>query len=240
MASMLVADYILDRLRQWDVKHVFGSGDGINGIVGAFGRSGSLSGTLATMGPAVPYAIGAKFGCPERPAIALAGDGAMQMNGLAELITIKRYWEQWADPRLIVAVLRNDDLNQVTWELRAMGGSPKFTESQMLPDISYSGFAESIGLQGIYVDDPSQIGEAWERALSANRPTVLDVRVDPDVPPIPPHATFAQAKQSRRRSSCPDGRSRRERPWRISVLEPRTPHPSSCTSRTMERASPSS
>lgn len=157
---------------------------------------GSLSGTLATMGPAVPYAIGAKFGCPERPAIALAGDGAMQMNGLAELITIRRYWEEWADPRLIVAVLHNDDLNQVTWELRAMGGTPKFTESQTLPDISYSDFAESIGLQGIYVDDPSRIGEAWERALAANRPTVLDVRVDPDVPPIPPHATFAQAKQS--------------------------------------------
>lgn len=157
---------------------------------------GSLSGTLATMGPAVPYGIGAKFGCPDRPVIALAGDGAMQMNGLAELITIKRYWEQWEDPRLIVAVLHNDDLNQVTWELRAMGGAPTFSESQRLPDISYSDFAESLGLQGIYVDDPSRIGEAWDRALAANRPTVLDVRVDPDVPPIPPHATFAQAKAS--------------------------------------------
>lgn len=157
---------------------------------------GSLSGTLATMGPAVPYAIGAKFGLSDRPVIAFAGDGAMQMNGLAELITIKHYWQEWADPRLIVAVLHNNDLNQVTWEMRAMGGDPKFAVSQTLPEVSYAAFAEDLGLQGIYVDDPERLGQAWDRALSANRPTVLDVRVDPDIPPIPPHATFEQAKQS--------------------------------------------
>ena len=132
---------------------------------------GSLSGNLATMGPGVPYGIGAKFGCPDRPVIVFAGDGAMQMNGLAELITVKRYWETWADPRLVVAVLHNDDLNQVTWEMRAMAGAPKFVESQSLPDVDYAGFAASLGLQGIAVDKPDDVGPAWERALAADRPT---------------------------------------------------------------------
>jgi pyruvate dehydrogenase (quinone) len=157
---------------------------------------GSLSGTLATMGPGVPYGIGAKFGHPERPVIVFAGDGAMQMNGLAELITIKHYWEQWSDPRLIVAVLHNNDLNQVTWEMRAMEGAPKFVESQQLPDVDYAGFARSLGLNAIAVDDPAQLGAAWDQALTATRPTVLDVRTDPSIPPIPPHATFQQAKDA--------------------------------------------
>ncbi|MFD1213300.1 thiamine pyrophosphate-requiring protein [Arthrobacter sp. GCM10027362] len=154
---------------------------------------GSLSGNLATMGPGVPYAIGAKFGHPDRPAIAFAGDGAMQMNGLAELITVQRYWRNWADPRLIVAILHNNDLNQVTWEMRAMGGAPSFHESQTLPDVDYAGFASSLGLQGITVDNPDDLGPAWEKALGADRPAVLDVRTDPDIPPIPPHATLEQA-----------------------------------------------
>ena len=166
----------------------------------ATGRSGLVlragPGNLATMGPGVPYGIGAKFACPGRPVIVFAGDGAMQMNGLAELITIKRYWPEWADPRLIVAVLHNDDLNQVTWEMRAMEGAPKFTESQTLPSVDYAAFAESLGLQAIHVDKPAEIGPAWEAALAAARPTVLDVRTDPDVPPIPPHATFEQAKNA--------------------------------------------
>lgn len=157
---------------------------------------GSLSGTLATMGPGVPYAIGAKFAHPDRPAIAMVGDGAMQMNGMAELITIKRYWQEWADPRLIVCVLHNNDLNQVTWEIRATEGAPKFIESQNLPEVSYADFASSIGLGAVTVRSPENLGAAWDEALSAERPTVLDVYVDPDMPPIPPHATFEQAKDS--------------------------------------------
>jgi len=157
------------------------------------GVRGSLSGNLATMGPGVPYAIGAKFGHPDRPVIAFAGDGAMQMNGLAELITIKHYWSEWADPRLVVAILHNNDLNQVTWEMRAMGGVPAFRESQALPDVDYAGFASSLGLEGITVENPDDIGPAWEKALGADRPAVLDVRTDPDIPPIPPHATLEQA-----------------------------------------------
>ena len=155
---------------------------------------GSLSGTLATMGAAVPYAIGAKFAWPDRPAIALAGDGAMQMNGLAELITIRRYAGLWSDPRLVVCVLHNNDLNQVTWELRAMGGAPKFEESQVLPDVSYADLARSIGLAAIEVSTPEDVGPAWDEALAAHRPMVLDVHCDPEIPPIPPHATWDQIK----------------------------------------------
>jgi pyruvate dehydrogenase (quinone) len=160
------------------------------------GMRGSLSGNLATMGPGVPYAIGAKFAHPDRPAVAIVGDGAMQMNGMAELITVARYWQEWPDPRLVVAVVHNNDLNQVTWEMRAMAGSPKFVESQTIPDISYAEVARTFGLGALEVDDPDEIGPAWDRALSAGRPMVLDVHCDPDVPPIPPHADWSQVKST--------------------------------------------
>lgn len=153
---------------------------------------GSLSGTLATMGPGVPYVIGAKFAHPDRPAIAIVGDGAMQMNGLAELITVAKYWQEWQDPRLIVAVLNNQDLNQVTWEMRAMSGAPQFLPSQALPDVPYADFARSIGLDGVRVEKPADVESAWHRALGADRPFVIDFRTDPAVPPIPPHATLDQ------------------------------------------------
>ncbi|MBW0013166.1 thiamine pyrophosphate-requiring protein [Mycobacterium sp.] len=157
---------------------------------------GSLSGNLATMGPGVPYGIGAKFAHPERPVIVFEGDGAMQMNDMAELITIKRYWQEWADPRLIVAILHNNDLNQVTWEMRALAGSAKFAESQNLPDVDYAAFAAGLGLNAMAVKDPDELADAWRKALSADRPTVLDVYTDPDMPPIPPHATWDQFKSA--------------------------------------------
>ena len=147
------------------------------------------------MGPGVPYAIGAKFAHPDRPVIAMVGDGAMQMNGLAELLTIRRYRDLWPDPRLIVCVFHNNDLNQVTWELRAMGGSPKFLESQSLPDVSYADIARTMGLHAVAVDTEEAIGAAWEQALAADGPTVLDIRCDPEMPPIPPHATYEQGKE---------------------------------------------
>ncbi len=158
------------------------------------GMRGSLSGTLATMGPGVPYAIGAKFAHPDRPVIALVGDGAMQMNGMAELLTILRYRSQWSDPRLVVCVFHNNDLNQVTWELRAMGGAPKFVDSQSLPDVSYADIACTMGLNGIAVTDGDSVGDAWDQALASDVPTVLDIHCDPEVPPIPPHATYEQIK----------------------------------------------
>jgi pyruvate dehydrogenase (quinone) len=158
------------------------------------GMRGSVSGTLATMGCAVPYAIGAKFAHPSRPVIALVGDGAMQMNGLAELLTIRRYQDLWPDKRLIICVFHNNDLNQVTWELRAMGGAPKFEESQSLPEVSYADVAQSMGLQAISVDTDDAVAGAWEAALSAEGPVLLDITCDPEVPPIPPHATYEQMK----------------------------------------------
>jgi pyruvate dehydrogenase (quinone) len=158
------------------------------------GMMASLSGTLATMGAGVPYAIAAKFAHPERPSIALVGDGAMQMNGMAELITVAKYRHQWPDQRLIFMVLNNSDLNQVTWEQRVMNGDPKFEGSQSLPAVDYARFAELIGLRGIRVEDPAAVGAAWDDALASDKPTVLDVVTDPEVPPLPPHITLEQAK----------------------------------------------
>ena len=158
------------------------------------GQRATLSGGLACMGAAVPYAIAAKFAHPERPVVALVGDGAMQMNNMAELITIQKYWQQWTDSRLIVCVFNNQDLNQVTWEQRVMEGNPRFEATQQLPDVKYAEFAESLGLVGIYVDNPEQLASAWQRALSADRPVLLEVKTDPEVAPLPPHITFKQAK----------------------------------------------
>jgi pyruvate dehydrogenase (quinone) len=158
------------------------------------GMMASLSGTLASMGCGVPYAVGAKFAHPTRPVIALVGDGAMQMNGINELITIAKYRAQWPDQRLIVLVLNNRDLNQVTWEQRAMSGDPKFVGSQELPDFPYARYAELVGLRGIRVDNPGQVASAWEEALGADRPVVYEAITDPEVPPLPPHITLEQAR----------------------------------------------
>jgi pyruvate dehydrogenase (quinone) len=158
------------------------------------GMMASLSGTLATMGPGVPYAIAAKFAHPTRPVIALVGDGAMQMNGINELITIAKYRHRWSDQRLVILVLNNRDLNQVTWEQRAMSGEPKFEGSQDLPDFPYAAYAEMLGLKGIRVDQPDRVAPAWDEALAADRPVVLEAVTDPEVPPLPPHITLEQAK----------------------------------------------
>ncbi|WP_086564399.1 thiamine pyrophosphate-requiring protein [Streptomyces africanus] len=156
------------------------------------GMRGSLSGTLATMGCGVPYVIGAKFAHPDRPAIALVGDGAMQMNGMAELITAAKYRHQWEDPRLVIAVWNNQDLNQVTWEMRAMEGAPQFLPSQSIPDVQYAAFARSLGLTGIRVEKPEDVEAGWRAALEADGPAVVEFLTDPAVPPIPPHATWEQ------------------------------------------------
>ncbi len=158
------------------------------------GQRGSVSGGLASMGAAVPYAIAAKFAHPTRPVVALVGDGAMQMNNMAELITIQKYWRRWADPRLVVCVFNNGDLNEVTWEQRVMEGNPRFATTQDLPDVPYTRFAEMLGLGGVFVDAPDALGPAWDAALAADRPTVIEVKCDPNVAPFPPHLTFEQAK----------------------------------------------
>ncbi len=158
------------------------------------GMMASLSGNLATMCPGMPYAIAAKFAHPGRPVIAMVGDGAMQMLGNDGLVTVAKYWKKWSDPRLIVLVLNNHDLNQVTWEQRVMSGDPKFAASQDIPEMSYARYAQLLGLEGIEVETPGEIAGAWDKALHADRPVVVDAHTDPDVPPLPPHITFEQAK----------------------------------------------
>src|ERR1051326_8652752 len=159
------------------------------------GMMASLSGNLATMGPGVPYAIAAKFAFPERVVIATVGDGAMLMNGINEVITIAHYWKKWSDPRLIIMVLANRDLNQVTWEERVMAGDPRYPCSQTVPQFEFARYAQMLGLIVIRVDKPEQIADAWDQALSATRPVILEVITDPEVPTLPPHITFDEAKK---------------------------------------------
>jgi pyruvate dehydrogenase (quinone) len=158
------------------------------------GMQGSVSGSLASVGAAVPYAISAKFAHPDRVSICFTGDGAMQMNGLNELITVEKYWKNWSDPHIIFIVLNNRDLNQVTWELRIEGGDPKIPITQDIPDFPYATFADSVGLKGIRVDKPEDVGPALDEAFASRRPVVLDVYTDPNVPTLPPHITLQQAK----------------------------------------------
>jgi pyruvate dehydrogenase (quinone) len=158
------------------------------------GMDAALSGTLATMGPAVPYALAAKLAHPDRPVIAALGDGAMQMLGINALIDLARYRDRWSNQQLVVLVLRNDDLNQVTWEQRVMNGDPKLEASQVLPSFPYAEYARLVGLHGVRVDRPEDVGPGWDEALSAGRPAVLEVLTDPEVPPLPPHIRFEQAR----------------------------------------------
>ena len=160
------------------------------------GMKSALSGTLATMCPAIPYALAAKFAFPDRPVIATIGDGAFQMLGVNAMIDLARYSERWINKQCIVLVLHNDDLNQVTWEQRVMSGDPKLEVSQVLPDFPYARYAELLGLKGIRVDRPEQVGPAWDEALAhTGGPVLIEAITDPEVPPLPPHIQFEQAKK---------------------------------------------
>jgi pyruvate dehydrogenase (quinone) len=159
------------------------------------GMRSALSGTLATMCPSIPYALAAKFAYPDRPVIACLGDGAMQMLGINALIDIARYHERWANRQLVVLVLNNRDLNQVTWEQRVLAGDPKLEASQVLPDFPYAHYAELLGLRGIRVDSPDQVADAWDEAFASDRPVLYEAITDPEVPPLPPHIKLEQAKK---------------------------------------------
>ncbi|BEL04152.1 thiamine pyrophosphate-requiring protein [Actinoplanes sichuanensis] len=153
-----------------------------------------LSSTLASMGCGVPYGIAAKLSAPHSPVVVLTGDGAMQMSGLAELVTVAARWRQWADPRFVVCVLNNRDLAEVSWEQREAEGEPRFAESQELPDLPYAGYAELLGLRGVRVTSAGEMEQAWEAALAADRPFVIDAVVDPSVPLLPPGQPFENVK----------------------------------------------
>ena len=156
------------------------------------GMLSSMSGKLATMGSGMPYALAAKLAWPDRPVLAIVGDGAMQMNGNAELITLKQYWRRWKNPCFVVMVLANHDLNQVTWEQRALAGDPKFAAAQDVEDFPYARYAEMLGFKGIRVDDPERIAGAWDEAFASDCPVLIEFIGDPDVPPLPPHISWAQ------------------------------------------------
>ena len=158
------------------------------------GMRGSLSGNLATMAAAVPYAIAAKFAYPDRVPVALTGDGAVQMLGINEFITVAKYWKEWSDPRLVFIVLNNQDLNQVSWEMRVEEGNPKLPLTQSIPDFAFDTFAQTIGLRGIRVNTPEELGPALDEALSANCPVVMNVYTDPNVETLPPHISIEQAR----------------------------------------------
>ena len=158
------------------------------------GMKGSLSGGLASLGAGTPYAVAAKFAFPERTVIAFMGDGAMQMNGMNVMITVAKYWREWVSPKFIVLVLNNRDLNQVTWEERVQIGAGKTESTQAIPDLPYHKYAELLGLKGIFVSDPDHVGMAWEEALNADRPVILEAYTDPNVPPLPPHITFKDSR----------------------------------------------
>jgi pyruvate dehydrogenase (quinone) len=158
------------------------------------GMMASLSGNLATMGPALPYAAAAKLAHPDRPVIAAIGDGAMEMLGNSVLVTLAAHYKEWQDPRLVVLVLNNGDLNMVTWEQRVMVGNPRYAPSQNVPPFPYAHYADLLGLRGIEVSNPDEIGGALEQALLADRPVVVECHTDPEVPPLPPHIDFKQAK----------------------------------------------
>jgi pyruvate dehydrogenase (quinone) len=157
------------------------------------GMKAALSGTLATMCPAIPYAVGAKFAFPDRPVIACLGDGAMQMLGINALIDVARYSDRWSNRQTIILVLHNDDLNQVTWEQRVMSGDAKLEVSQVLPDFPYARYAELLGIRGIRLDSPDAVGDAWDEAFADGGPVVIEAITDPEVPPLPPHIRFEQA-----------------------------------------------
>ncbi|GAA4778841.1 thiamine pyrophosphate-requiring protein [Actinomycetospora chlora] len=159
---------------------------------------GTLSGTLLSMGGGMPYAIAAKNAHPDRPVVALIGDGAMQMNGVNELITVARYRHRWSDPRFVVLVLSNDDLSYVSWETRGMLGEAPDPQSQAIPDVPYAQWAMLLGLDGIELREREHIGAVWDRALAADRPFVVDAKVDKDVPLVPPHVTIQQALNTAR------------------------------------------
>ncbi len=158
----------------------------------------SLSGTLATMVPGVPYAISAKFAYPERPVIAFTGDGAFEMLGMNELLTVKHYQEQLLskNPTLIFCVLVNKDLNQVSFEQRALAGDRKNPATQTVPYVPAADFARLLGFEGIRVDRPEDVGPAWDRALAADKPVLLEFVTDPQITPLPPHVRWPQMKKT--------------------------------------------
>jgi pyruvate dehydrogenase (quinone) len=147
---------------------------------------GDLSGRLATMFAAMPYAMAAKLAFSERTVVCTIGDGAFQMLGMNELITVKKYMKQWTNPQFIVIVLHNDDLAQVSWEMRTEDGNPVWRGSQDVESVDYAGWAELLGFKGIRLKEDDLAAAAVEEALAHQGVTVIDDYVTRNAPPLPP------------------------------------------------------
>jgi pyruvate dehydrogenase (quinone) len=159
------------------------------------GMLGDLSGRLASMMASMPYAIAAKFAYPDRPVICTIGDGAFQMLGMNELITVKKYLAEWENPQLIVLVMHNNDLTQVSWEMRTEDGNPVWRTAQDVESVDYAGWAELLGFTGIRINADDEIEQAWDTAFANQGVTLIDAYVSRNVPPLPPHITKEYARQ---------------------------------------------
>jgi pyruvate dehydrogenase (quinone) len=168
------------------------------------GMLASLSGTLATMGSAMPYGLASKVLHSERPVLALVGDGAMQMNGINALITVAQHWQTWKDPRFVIVVLNNRQLSYVTWEQRVMEGDPKFAPSQDLMDFPFARYAELLGLHAVRVADVESLQQVCETAFHSPRPLLIEMVTDPNVPPLPPTLTAQQRAKLEQAFAQPD------------------------------------
>jgi pyruvate dehydrogenase (quinone) len=158
------------------------------------GMLGDLSGRLATMLAAMPYAVAAKFAYSDRTVVCTIGDGAFQMLGMNELITIKKYQSRWKNRRFIIVVMHNDDLSQVSWEMRTEDGNPVWRTAQDVESVDYAGWAELLGFSGVRVKSDDEIEGALDTAFATDGVTLVDAYVTRNAPPLPPHITKEFAK----------------------------------------------
>ncbi len=150
------------------------------------GQLFSFSGTMCSMMAALPYAIGAQVAHPDRPVVALTGDGSLTMM-MGELATLAQY----ALPVKVV-VMRNDLLGLIKWEQMAFLGNPQY--GVQLAPVDFVKVAEACGLCGVRIDDPARAGDQFEEALRRDGPVVIEAVVDPDVMPMTPTINREHAK----------------------------------------------
>ena len=150
------------------------------------GQLFSFSGTMCSMMAALPYAIGAQVAYPDRPVVALTGDGSLTMM-LGELATLAQY----ALPVKVV-VMRNDVLGLIKWEQMAFLGNPQYGVE--LAPVDFVKVAEACGIHGVRIEDPARVGDQLSEALAAHGPALIEAIVDPDAMPMTPTINREHAK----------------------------------------------
>lgn len=155
-------------------------------VLGNAGRaaSGQASGVAGLRGAAVPYAVAARFAAPDRPVVALVGDGAFQAGGLSELATVRRHLDRLADlPPLVFCVLNNGDLNRLTWQRRAAAGDPLIPLSADVPALPYAEWARLAGIPAVRCERPRHVASVWADVLALRGPVVVEFVVDGEIAP---------------------------------------------------------